>query len=149
MDRRPAGVIGRGILFDITGFGVISNHYNLVLRGDSGKADALSYDEELDRWLRLYRSTDAVRRYLLGEQFGATALKLVAATLAPYRDHRSNLRRFMGSLNEYVARRANREDDCKGAFWESRFRSQAILDDEALLKVLCYVDLNLVRAKVA
>ena len=127
----------------------LNQYYHLVLRVDREKADALSDDEVLDRWLRLYRGTDAVRRFRAGEEHSATELKLVTASVALCLDHLSNLSRFIGNLNEYVARRANREDDCKGAFWESRFRSQAILVDEALLNVLCYVDLNPVRAKVA
>ena len=134
---------------DIAGFAVMSNHYHVVLHVDQEKANALSDDEVQDRWLRLYCGTDAVQRYRAGEELSATELNLVATTVALYRDHLSNLSRFMGNLNEYVARRANREDDCKGAVWESRFRSQSILDDEALVNVLCYVDLNPVRARVA
>ena len=39
----------------------------------------------------------------------------------------------MKALKEPLARMANKEDDCEGTFWESRYESTAILDEEALL----------------
>jgi hypothetical protein len=52
-------------------------------------------------------------------------------------------------LNQPIARQANLEDKCTGKFWESRFTSQALKTEEALLSCMAYVDLNPVRAGIA
>jgi hypothetical protein len=56
---------------------------------------------------------------------------------------------FMKSLKEPIARRANKEDNCVGTFWEGRFRSLASLDEASLLATCAYIDLNPVAARIA
>ena len=55
----------------------------------------------------------------------------------------------MKCLKEPLSRLANRQDKTRGAFFESRFKSVAIVDEESLLAISVYIDLNPVAAKAA
>jgi len=133
---------------EIAGYAVMSNHYHVVLRVDRQQAARLSDDEVVQRWRRLFKGPPLIQRYLDGRKLRASERVQVAALIAQWRDNLSNISRFMAHINETIARKSNREDDCTGKFWEGRFNSQAIVGKEALLQTLCYVDLNPVRAKV-
>jgi hypothetical protein len=55
----------------------------------------------------------------------------------------------MKCLKEPLSRLANRQDKTRGAFFEGRFKSVAILDDASLLASCAYSDLNPVAAGLA
>ena len=154
-DHRRAWIEQRLLLLaevfciELAGYSIMSNHYHVVLNVNTDLAHTLSDDQVIQRWLKLYRGSELVQRYNNGEQLTSPELRQLKSTVEQYRDNLTNISRFMANLNEYIARKANKEDDCKGAFWESRFKLQAVLDVAALLQTLCYVDLNPVRAKIA
>ena len=50
---------------------------------------------------------------------------------------------------EPLSRLANRQDQTRGAFFEGRFKSVAILDEQSLLATCAYIDLNPVAAGIA
>ncbi len=54
----------------------------------------------------------------------------------------------MKCLKEPLARLANNQDETRGAFFEGRFKSVGILDEEALLATCAYIDLNPVAAGI-
>ena len=134
---------------DICAFAVMSNHTHLVLHVDKTKACAMCSDEVLRRWHMLHKGTVLTRRYMDKKQRNSLSepeLLSVIASIKVYRQRLYDISWFMRLLNEYIARMANKEDACTGRFWEGRFKSQALLDEGALLACMAYVDLNPIRA---
>lgn len=154
-DHRLAWIEDRLLLLaevfcvEILGYSIMCNHYHVILKVKKDKADQLSDEEVIARWLKLYKGTELVRPHVSGELLMTEGLVEIKKTIRQWRDNLSNISRFMGNLNEYIARNANKEDGCKGSFRESRFKLQAVLGIAALLQTMCYVDLNPVRAKMA
>ena len=136
---------------DVAASAVMSNHYHAVLRVDAPRAQALSDDEVLRRWTQLFTGPVLVQRYLASAPgaLGGAEVDKVREFAQLYRERLADVSWFMRVLNESVARQANAEDDCTGRFWEGRFKSQALLDEPALLAAMAYVDLNPIRAGMA
>ena len=128
---------------EICSYAVMSNHYHVVVRTQPGETQRLSDEAVAQRWLQVCSK----KRQANAEQELAKMLG-DPETLLELRKRLGSLSWFMKSLNEPIARAANREDGCKGRFWEARFRSHALLDEPALWSGMAYVDLNPVRAGV-
>ena len=134
---------------DVAAYAVMSNHYHVVLRVDADRAAALTDDEVLARWTRLFTGPMLVQRYVqpaTRATMGNAECDKVREMAHTYRQRLCDLSWFMRVLNESIARQANAEDGVKGHFWEGRFKSQALLDEQALLAAMAYVDLNPIRA---
>ena len=136
---------------DVAAYAVMSNHYHIVVRIDAARAAAWSMDEVLTRWTELFTGPLLVQRYLSDARAGMSEAEIakVEEFAAVYRARLADLSWFMRILNETIARQANQEDGAKGRFWEGRFKSQALLDEKALLAAMSYVDLNPIRAAMA
>jgi REP element-mobilizing transposase RayT len=133
----------------VCGFSVMDNHLHVLVRLDPLAANAWSDEEVVRRWLAVYPppALDMNDAKLL-QAWVAAELK-DERKVAAYRQRLTELGWFMKALKEPLARLANKEDDCKGTFWEGRYKSIAILDEEALLATCAYIDLNPVAAGIA
>ena len=136
----------RAFCVDVVGYAIMSNHYHVIVKVNLEQAASLSAEAILTRWQQLYRLNPLMVRFKAGNVLTDAEKVIVDMKIARMRDILINISRFMGYLNERIARKANVEDDCKGRFWEGRFLSQALLDETALLQCLAYVELNPVRA---
>ncbi|TVZ38668.1 hypothetical protein P886_3044 [Alteromonadaceae bacterium 2753L.S.0a.02] len=132
---------------DICAFAVMSNHYHVVLHVDKARAESWSRTEVVERWMQLYNGDMLVSRWLKSPgAMDDVTREAVFKKIEEWRERLYDIGWFMRGVNETIARMANKEENCKGRFWEGRYKSQALLDEAALLSCMAYVDLNPVRA---
>jgi REP element-mobilizing transposase RayT len=133
---------------DIAAYAVMHNHLHVVLHVDVQKTENWNIKEVITRWHEIFRGTLLTKKYLKGQPLTKVEMEIVESTASIYRNRLMDISWFMRSLNEPIARQANKEDDCTGPFWGGRFKSQALLDETALLSCMAYVDLNPIRAGI-
>ncbi|WP_219909181.1 Mobile element protein [Photobacterium aquimaris] len=126
----------------------MSNHYHLVLKIDTEQQQKLTPKAVISRWLQLFNGHPIAVDFLKEGLVGAEKQQALSNLVTEWQQRLGSISWFMRCLNEEIARKANKEDQCKGAFWEGRFKSQALLDEKALLSCMMYVDLNPIRAGV-
>ena len=134
---------------DICAYAVMSNHYHLVLKAVPSQLEHASADDIINRWCSLFKGPLLIQRYRKGEVLSEPERDTISDIVAVWQKRLCDISWFMRCLNQPIARQANLEDGCTGRFWESRFKSQALRTEEALLSCMAYVDLNPIRAGMA
>jgi hypothetical protein len=132
----------------VAGFTVLDNHLHVLLRLDPDIANGWSDEEVARRWGQLFPPRDKSGQPLpVPDNWVRQCLKNRRKVKA-LRERLQSLSWFMKCLKEPLARLANRQDKTQGAFFQRRFKSVAVLDEEALLTVCAYIDLNPVAAGI-
>ena len=134
---------------DLCAYAIMSNHYHIVVRINAQQVSEWGDNEVAQRWMKIFRGPLLMHQYLGKADLTNVEFKRVERIIATWRARLYDLSWFMRCINEPIARLANREDHCSGRFWEGRFKSQALLDERALLACMAYVDLNPIRAAMA
>ena len=134
---------------ELCAYALMGNHYHLVVKLNPAASHSWSDTDILERWTQLFAGPAVAQKALRGHRLNPSESMQVKHLTELWRERLGDLSWFMRCLNEFIARKANAEDQCTGHFWEGRFKSQALLDDTAVITAMAYVDLNPVRAGIA
>jgi hypothetical protein len=144
--RQFAGCFG----IDLLSFAILSSHYHLMLRSRPDVVASWDDTEVARRWLMICPD----RKQQDGSPCEPTEPELdtirnCRETLAEIRSRLSNISWWMRLLDQRIARYCNDEDGATGRFFEDRFKSIPLIDEEAVTACAVYIDLNLIRACLA
>lgn len=129
-------------------YAVMHNHYHVVLHVRPDIASDWTDLDVVKRWHKLFNGTLFSQRFARGDSLLRAEHLVLKRDIKKWRMRLTDISWYMRIVNEYIARQANEEDKCTGRFWEGRFKSQALLDDRAVIACMAYVDLNPIRAKM-
>jgi REP element-mobilizing transposase RayT len=130
-------------------YALMDNHMHIVLETKYQIADKAPDEDIAFRWLYLH----PMRKIKEGESPAPTRKEIneFISDKKRVKIHREKLRDiscYMQELNQSIARRANKEDNVSGRFWQGRFKCINLAQPGSLLKCVMYVELNPVRAKM-
>ncbi len=136
---------------DVFFFAFLSNHTHIILRNLPNKVEGWSDEEVIRRACHVF----PYKFKRLGVKDSEPTEKRLQELVRDrnlVKEMRSRLADpswFKRQLNQYIATRANKEDDSAGHFFQGRFEHEPISDLFALLICAMYVDLNEFAAKMS
>jgi len=134
---------------EVYAYSILSNHYHLVIYSDPKLPEQWTDIEVAERWLKAFPGNLEVPKFKHLRPAKLQAIVKDKQLLASYRQRLGSISWLMKQINEPIAKRSNKEDSVTGHFWESRFSSQSLLDETAMLTCMTYVDLNPIRAGIS
>ncbi|MCK5648456.1 MAG: transposase [Gammaproteobacteria bacterium] len=141
-------LLAKTFAIDVCAYSLMSNHMHTVLFINVEQSRNWTEQEVIKRWGCLFTLPVLVELYETGQCVSDAEQDKVRETIDLFRERLTDISWFMRCLNEPIARKANEEDKCTGRFWEGRFKSQALLNEQALIACMTYVDLNPIRADI-
>jgi REP element-mobilizing transposase RayT len=105
---------------ELCAYAIMSNHYHLVLRVNKSQAKKWSDQEVALRWKQLFKGHILVDRWLSNTVTTQAEKEKSLEFIALWRERLYDLGWYMRCLNESIAVRANKEDNCKGRLSDKR-----------------------------
>lgn len=126
--------LSQSFALDVLASAIMSDRLLAIIRTRPDIATSWSNHEVIQRWWPVYPG----RRDQRGRPVSPTEIDLEDIQRNPdliieRRRRLCSISWFMKSLCEPLARLANREDGCRGHFWEGRLRCQPLPDEDAVL----------------
>ncbi len=148
--RDRISYLATAFAIDIAYYDLMNNHIHLELRNRPDLVATWSDAEVIRRACLIHAPKFAE----CGVVDGMPTKKQVATLVqnkklvATYRKRLSSISWMMRGLCQYIATKANREEEkeSNGTFWNGRFGCSRIIDEAGVLLCGVYIDLNQVRA---
>lgn len=132
----------------VGGFAILDNHLHFLIRLDPDVAAAWSPKDVIARWAKLHPPRKKRKAIPITDEWLENQAK-DPEHVEMLRQRLVTLGWFMKEVKEPLARLANQEDNCTGAFFEGRYKSIILLDVESILSVCAYIDLNPLACGIA
>ncbi len=136
---------------DVITIAIMHNHFHLQVRTRWDLVQSLT-DEEVLRRLFLLKYD---RYFFPDGSDRKTATREIQRTLKDPKEMKkarkklSNISKYMQSLNQHIAIKANRESNVSGTFFDRRFGHELLESERAILANALYIDSNPIRAEIA
>ena len=101
----------------VCGFSVMDNHLHALVRLDPEEAEGWSNEDVVRRWITVYPPKSSKGKAIDVTQAWIDHQTKDTNRISQWRKRLADLGWFMKALKEPLARIANKEDDCRGTFW--------------------------------
>jgi REP element-mobilizing transposase RayT len=136
---------------DLFAHSVLSNHYHILIKIRPDIVKRWSAEEVAKRYFALCPSSRKKRPKGVKKSDPPTQKEInwfvfASGKLKRARKRLSCVSFFMQRLNHRISCLVHADEGVKGRLWESRFHSRRVVDAVSFLRMMIYIDINLLRA---